>query len=458
LLKPRLEISGFSYLNWIDFFHLKIGVSLLARFTAGVTALLLAAVGLGAPAQAQTSEPAYDAINLNSLWSQGFQGQGMTIALIDQGLNLQHEYFRDQVIDGICVYQVQNNLRCPNGTKLQTGITAASQRIENGALVTEEDHGNMVAGIVAGKPNSVAPGGVAPLAKILMANTDMQPQSVVTALNYILANREKYNIVAVSMSFGILGLTSRQDLLNCNTNPVYSEVRQALKRLRDAGVIPFAAAGNGYYLNSAESWAPTCLDEAVSVGSVNTAGNVAVYNTMSTKVELLAPDYAVSAGTFGYGISSGTSAAAPMAAASYTLLRQQFPTLSPEAVLAAMKSAGKKIDDVIRKGIPMVDVAATQLLLQKVQQGSVLSSGDQNRNQKITIGTFNGYIAIYTQGFEGRKLSAKVAGKWLKVDPIQLVPGKGYSLVKRNTGAGFLVNVEVFIDGVSVKTQSTTTK
>jgi hypothetical protein len=69
----------------------------------------------------------------------------------------------------------------------------------------------------------------------------------------------------------------------------------------------------------------------------------------------------------------------------------------------------------------------------------------------VTIGTFNGYIAIYTQGYEGRRMTAKVAGKWLVVDPITLVPGKSYSLTKRNTGAGFLINVEVFIDGQPVK-------
>ncbi len=428
------------------------------RLGAAIAVIALMVVGLSSPAQASPSEPAYNAINLNSAWGQGIKGQGMTIALIDQGVNLQHEYFRDQVIDGICVYQARNNLRCPNGAKLQTGIAAASQRIENGALVEAEDHGNMVAGIVAGNPNNFAPGGVAPLAKILMANTDMQPSSVVTALNYIYDKRQTHNIVAVSMSFGILGLTSRADLLNCNTNPVYSQVRQALKRLRDVGVMPFAAAGNGYYLNSAESWAPTCLDEAVSVGSINTLGSVAVYNTMSSKVELLAPDYPISAGTIGYGTSSGTSAAAPIAAASFALMRQQFPRLSAETVLAAMKSAGKKIDDIIRKGIPMVDVAATQTLLATLQAGTPAGTPAQDTTKKITIGTFNGYIAIYTMGYEGQKLTARVAGKWLKVEPIQLVPGKSYSLVKRNTGAGFLVNAEVFIDGVSLQSATTTTK
>jgi subtilisin family serine protease len=420
-------------------------------FSIAATALLLA-VGLSAPAQAAPSEPAYNAININAAWDKNILGQGVTVAMIDQGVNLQHEYFDGQVIDGFCIYQASTPAVCPNGTKLQTGVSAASQRrLATGALIAEETHGNMVAGLVAGKPNSVAPGGVAPQAKIVMANTDMQPASVVAALEYFYQNRTKYNIVAVSMSFGILGLTSRQDLLNCNTNPVYAQVRASLKKLRDAGVIPFAAAGNGFYLNSVESWAPTCLDEAVSVGSVNERGEISIYNTMSTKVELLAPDYAISAQTFGYARASGTSAAAPMVAASYALMRQQFPQHSAEAVLAALKVSGKKIDDVIRKQIPMVDLAASQQLLTALPVGSMPNgtvTPTNPTNQKVTVGTFNGFIAIYTQGFEGKRMTARIAGQWLSVSPITLASGKNYSLTRRNTGAGYDVRVEVWIDGV----------
>jgi hypothetical protein len=104
------------------------------------------------------------------------------------------------------------------------------------------------------------------------------------------------------------------------------------------------------------------------------------------------------------------------------------------------------VDDVIRKDIPMVNVAAAYDRL--ASQNSTPDTPEENPEQKVTIGTFNGYIAIYTKGYEGRKLTAKVAGRWLKVDPITLAPGKSYSLTKRNTGAGYQINVEVYIDGV----------
>jgi subtilisin family serine protease len=420
------------------------------KLLAALGSALLLVTSLSSPAVAASSEPAYQAINIDAAWSKNILGQGVTIAMIDQGVNLQHEYFDGQVVDGFCMYQQAVQATCPNGTKFQTGIAAASQRRDiRGALFMEESHGNMVAGIVAGKPNSVAPGGIAPQAKIVMANTDMQPRSVVAALEYFYTNRAKYNIVAISMSFGILGLTSRQDLLNCNTNPVYSEVRASLKKLREVGVIPFAAAGNGFYLNSVESWAPTCLDEAVSIGSVNELGQISIYNTMSKKVELLAPDYAMSATTLGYQRASGTSAAAPMVAASYALLRQQFPKHSAQVVLDAMKSSGKKIDDIVLKAIPMVDIAAAQRTLEATPTtGSPVVNPPTDTTKRVTVGTFNGFIAIYAQGFEGSQFISRIAGKWTSVSPLKNVAGQPYALIRRNTGAGFDVKVEVWIDGV----------
>ena len=71
----------------------------------------------------------------------------------------------------------------------------------------------------------------------------------------------------------------------------------------------------------------------MAVGSVNQANDVSWYVTMSDKVEIVAPDYTISANTFSYARSSGTSAAAPLVAGSYALLRQAFPNHGAEQVL-----------------------------------------------------------------------------------------------------------------------------
>ena len=410
-----------------------------------------------APAQAAPTESAYVAVEAESMWNQGFTGEGTTIALIDQGVNLNHPYFEDRVVDGVCVYSGATGEVCPNGSKYQTGVQAASQKRVLGLLDQSQDHGNMTAGIVAGKPNSQAPGGIAPDSKILMANTDFYPQSIVQILDYIYEKRTEHNIVALSMSFGVFAINSRADLLSCATNPVYADVRERLEKLRGVGIIPFAASGNGYNLDSVENWAPTCLEEAVSVGSVNRDNQVSIYTTMSEKVELLAPDYALSANTYSYATASGTSAATPLVAGSYALLRQKYHELTAQQILNAMKNGGNPIDDVIIKGTPALNLKGADFLLAELRETGV-EQPETNPDQKITVGTFNGFIAIFTRGYEGQKLSAKVAGKWLVQDPIENYKNFDYSRVTRNTGAGYEITVELYIDGEFVRTETVTTR
>lgn len=78
---------------------------------------------------------------------------------------------------------------------------------------------------------------------------------------------------------------------------------------------------------------------------------------------------------------------------------------------------------------------------------------------KVTVGTFKGYIAIYTKGYDGSKLSAKVAGKWLVVPSLdESWKGNDYSRTVRFTGAGYEINVHLYIDGEFVRTDVVTTK
>jgi len=79
-------------------------------------------------------------------------------------------------------------------------------------------------------------------------------------------------------------------------------------------------------------------------------------------------------------------------------------------------------------------------------------------DQKITVGTFKGYVAIYTKGYMGQKLSAKVAGRWLVVDPIAAYKSNDYSRTVRLTGAGYTITVDLYIDGVFVRSEVVTTK
>lgn len=409
----------------------------------------LLAVLLVIPTQASANvvEPAYDAVNLSHAWSLGYKGAGATVAIIDQGLNLDHPYFKDKVIDGYCFVEATSSLRCPNGTREQSGPAAASQRKIGSIFLTDEDHGNMVAGLVAGNPTAEAPGGVAPDAKILMANVDLTLNGILAALRYIKERREALNIVALSMSWGGYFTEIPRSWLQCDTNPQLAELATLLTDLRKAGVIPFASAGNTPTLEVATSVFPSCLKDVVAVASVNNKNEISWYVTMSSKVELLAPDYARSANTFSYIQSSGTSAAAPVVAGSFAILRQAFPTRTPEQILSVMKSTGTKISDVIRKNIPMVDMKSAVTAL---QAGTVTPQPGQTLN----VGTFNGKIVVYARGYTGSTISWKIAGRWQKVTVTQ-----DFQAFDRLTRAvGVDVTVDIYVNGSAVPAFSKTVR
>ncbi len=69
----------------------------MKRISAFLLALLLV---IPTQASANVAEPAYDAVNLSHAWNLGYKGAGATIAIIDQGENLDHPYFKDKIVDG----------------------------------------------------------------------------------------------------------------------------------------------------------------------------------------------------------------------------------------------------------------------------------------------------------------------------------------------------------------------
>ena len=74
-------------------------------------------------------------------------------------------------------------------------------------------------------------------------------------------------------------------------------------------------------------------------------------------------------------------------------------------------------------------------------------------DQKLTVGSFKGFVAIYALNYTGQKLSAKVAGKWLVVEDLIR-----FQRVVRNTGAGYTIKVDLYIDGAFVRSETVVTK
>ena len=82
------------------------------------------------------------------------------------------------------------------------------------------------------------------------------------------------------------------------------------------------------------------------------------------------------------------------------------------------------------------------------------SGANPTSSQKLNAGSFKGYVAIYAKGYEGKILSAKVAGKWLKINSL----GSNFERILLPTGAGYEIKIDLYIDAVLLEQMEVTTR
>jgi hypothetical protein len=83
---------------------------------------------------------------------------------------------------------------------------------------------------------------------------------------------------------------------------------------------------------------------------------------------------------------------------------------------------------------------------------AITASGVAASETKVNVGSFKGYVALYAKGYEGQKMSAIVAGKWIVVESL----ASDFERVVRFTGAGYTITTKIYIDGVQVGDAFTT--
>ena len=76
----------------------------------------------------------------------------------------------------------------------------------------------------------------------------------------------------------------------------------------------------------------------------------------------------------------------------------------------------------------------------------------------VSVGTFRGFVSIFTKDLEGQQLTAKVAGKWITQNPIRRFKNFSYSRLVRLTGAGYDIRIDVYINKKFYKSYTTRTR
>jgi subtilisin family serine protease len=265
----------------------------------------------------------------------GFDGSGVTVAIVDTGVQPTHPDLAGAVIGG--------------HRFLQQGA------IDDGLINDDNGHGTHVAGIVTGDgvlaPRGIAPGASLVAVKALDENRGGFLSDVARGLDWLAANRNIFpGLAAVNMS---LGAANASPDCECDGVASFALMRDAANALAALDVALVASTGNAGLLDSIAS--PACLSSVVSVGASYDAATfrapaagtfqtlagstsfadcfddapqlhqIACFSNRSACLDFLAPGHVITAPTLGNGVGDfiGTSSASPHLAAVLALLKER---------------------------------------------------------------------------------------------------------------------------------------
>ncbi|MFC0679388.1 S8 family serine peptidase [Lysobacter korlensis] len=278
----------------------------------------------------------------------GLSGRGITIAVLDSGVDATHPDL-------------------PQGTKVvqnvklvgDLGIAGASAWVENVPNTdTTSGHGTHVAGTVGGtgeasindKRRPRAHDGIAPASKMvgIGAGEGLSILYALMGFDYALANREKYSIDIITNSWG--SSNSVYDPSNPINKASYEAYRQGM-------VVAFAAGNDGPDENTLNPYA--IVPWVINVGSGTKSKDLSNFSSRGVEgdfykhIDVVAPGSSITStrapntviGALGpvidpnnptytqyYHTISGTSMATPFVAGTAALLLEANPDLSPDQI------------------------------------------------------------------------------------------------------------------------------
>ncbi len=245
-----------------------------------------------------------DNLNVPEVWAgnglfKGATGKGVTVAVIDTGVDLDHPEFRGRIVKG---YDFVNNDRIADD---------------------DEGHGTHVAGTIAAGDNGSDITGVAfdakimPL-KVLSADGSGNGSDIISAIYWAADNGAD----VINMSFG-------------GEEPAKGE-RDAIKYASKKGVVVVSAAGNEY---SRSPGYPAAFAEEVgiAVGAVDKSGRMANFSNLAgnkTINYVTGPGVDILSANRGnrYTKLDGTSMATPHVAGVAALLKSENGNLSANEI------------------------------------------------------------------------------------------------------------------------------
>ena len=306
-------------------------------------------------------------VGADQLHTLGVDGAGWTVAVLDTGFDLSHPFLDGSTsagIDGLGSVEAcfargadfdDGVGDCPGATMSATGVGASAPCAPATAGC---GHGTSVAGIALGADGvnaAVTFDGLAPGAELLpvrvfseFSGTNCNPgpspcalawdSDVIAGLDHVFAQRVHYDIASVNLSLG-----SGQFGSYCDA---FSSYTAAIDQLSDVGIAVTVATGNAGHTTGIAM--PSCVESAIAVTASTDIDTIAGFANADDIVDLAAPGVSLRTSVVGGGYTSafsGTSAAAPVVAGAYAVLRQAFPTAPLDLLTAAMKASPATVVD-----------------------------------------------------------------------------------------------------------------
>ncbi len=303
---------------------------------------------------APASDYGISLIGADQAWDQGYTGEGWYVAVIDSGINRDHEYFAGKDIVEACFTsrtdENPDTTLCPNGEDTQYGEGAAAYR--GNSSESGYDHGGHVAGIAVGHKSDDSLNGVAKGADLIAINifadgysyggysyTSSQWSDLLRALEYVYSIAGSHKIASVNMSLGGSAYSSACD-------DAYSAMKSVIDNLKSVNIVSAIAAGNEDYCSAIAF--PSCISTSVAVGASDSSDVKADFSNWQTDmVPLFAPGVDITSATnesnTSYGSWEGTSMATPFVAGAWAVIRQKAPDASVDDVLNALKNTAAHV-------------------------------------------------------------------------------------------------------------------
>ena len=300
-------------------------------------------------------------IKAGRAWRAGYSGQGMTIVVLDSGVDKTHPALSNKVETAEACFSTHDPVAgyeslCPGNADSSTAENSGKD-CDKAELsgVGGCGHGTHIAGIATAVAKdakilsiqvmSYVTGGECGFGTCLRSQTS----DVMDALEHVYANlRNTHSIAAVNIS-----LVSDKSGIYPDTcdGGDGAPLKAKIDQLRSVGIPTVIAAGNDGFTDTLGY--PACISTSISVGAVGDGSGATPVDTVwqdsnsADYLSLLAPGDSITSAIPGVGTesASGTSQAAAHVSGAWAILKQMEPAMSVDDALNRLYTNGTPITD-----------------------------------------------------------------------------------------------------------------